>query len=116
MTVFDSRFNINGEEARGILLTKSKKVDVFENLFDFATLPPVVGDEFNVGIYHDGSDKRIKLLKNSFEGPTGLKTGSYAVFDAKKKTFIELGSKKLKPNSAKKVKKRHCRKPYQKRY
>jgi len=39
VTVFDSRFNINGEEARGILLTKLKQVNVFSNLFDFATGP-----------------------------------------------------------------------------
>ena len=101
VSVFDSLFNINGEEARGILLAKSKKVNVFSNLFDFAARPAPTGNEFNVGIYHDGSDKRIKLLENSFEGPTGLKAGSYAVFDAKKKTFIPLGSKKLKPNSSK---------------
>jgi len=88
-------FNIDGEEARGILLARSKKVNVVHNLFDFATCPSPTGNKFNVGIYHDGSDKRIKLLKNSFEGPTGLKSGSYSVFDAKKTTFIEIGIQKV---------------------
>jgi len=89
VTAFDSLFNINGEESRGILFTNSKKVNVFENLFDFATRPPVVGDEFNAGIYLNGSDEGLQIINNRFLGPTDLNRVSDAAADGTKGIFIK---------------------------